>query len=84
MGRFSKENIERRLRVTYKDRYAGAGPEAPVFQVQNPEDIIIAVIGGAGKHSAYIPTFGATRSVTRALKRRDGAYARSVKDFKQR
>ena len=43
-----------------------------------PEDIIIAVIGGAGKHSAYIPTFGATRSVTRALKRRDGAYARSV------
>jgi hypothetical protein len=82
MGRFSKENIERRLRVTYKDRYAGASPDAPVFQVQNPEDIIIAVIGGAGKHSAYIPTFGATRSVTRALKRRDGSYARSIADFK--
>jgi hypothetical protein len=41
-------------------------------------------IGGAGKHSAYIPTFGATRAVTRALKRRDGSYARSVADFKVR
>ena len=25
------------------------------------------VTGGAGKHSAFIPTFGETRSVTRAL-----------------
>src|SRR4029450_11811772 len=81
LGRFSKENIERRLKVTYKERYAGASPEAPVYQVQNAEDIIIVVIGGAGKHSAYIPTFGATRSVTRPLRRRDGTYARSVSDF---
>jgi len=25
------------------------------------------VTGGAGKHSAFIPTFGATRSVTRKI-----------------
>lgn len=83
LGKFSKENIERRIRVTWKDRYANAGMDAPVFQVQNPEDIIIVVIGGAGKHSAFIPTFGATRSVTRALKRRDGQFARSVQEFRR-
>lgn len=82
LGKFSKENIERRVRVTWKDRYEHAGMEAPVFAVQNPDDIIIVVIGGAGKHSAYIPTFGATRAVTHALKRRDGQYARSVEDVR--
>ena len=58
-----------------KDR---AGVAAP--QVVNL--IIIVVIGGAGKHSAYIPTFGATRSVTRALKRRDGQFARSLEELR--
>lgn len=82
LGKFSQENIERRLRVTWRERYANAGMEAPVFLVQNADDIIIAVIGGAGKHSAYIPTFGATRAVTRALRRADGAYARSVEEFR--
>jgi hypothetical protein len=82
MGRFSKENIERRLRVTWKDRLGSAGLDAPVHMVQKPEDILIAVIGGAGKHSAVIQTFGATRPVTRALKTRDGSYARSVADFR--
>lgn len=82
LGKFSTENIERRLRVTWRERYADAPMDAPVFLVQNAEDIIIAVIGGAGKHSAYIPTFGATQSVTRALTRRDGQLARSVEEFR--
>jgi hypothetical protein len=30
------------------------------------------------KHSASIPTFGATKAVTRALKRKDGQLAMSV------
>jgi hypothetical protein len=55
-----------------------------VYAVQNASDIIIAVIGGAGKHSAYIPTFGATKAVTRALKRKDGQLAKSVEDFRGR
>jgi hypothetical protein len=81
--RFSKENIERRFLVTFKDRYANATEETAVPAVQRAEDIIIAVIGGAGKHSAYIPTFGATKSVTRALKRKDGALAKSVEEFRK-
>jgi hypothetical protein len=79
--RFSKENIERRFRVNFRERYANATEETAVPAVQRAEDIIIAVIGGAGKHSAYIPTFGATKAVTRALKRADGALAKSVADF---
>jgi hypothetical protein len=83
LWKFSKENIERRFHVTFKERYANATEEAMVPAVQRAEDIIIAVIGGAGKHSAYIPTFGATRSVTRALKRRDGELARSVGEVRK-
>jgi hypothetical protein len=83
LGKFSKENIERRFRIAFKDRYANAGPDAPVHALPRADDLLIVVIGGAGKHSAYIPTFGATRAVTRALKRRDGSYAHSVNDFKR-
>jgi hypothetical protein len=46
--------------------------------------LLIAVIGGAGKHSAVIHTFGGTKAVTRPLKTRDGKYAKSVADFKHR
>jgi hypothetical protein len=84
MGKFSKENIARRLRIRFKDKFGTAGMDALVPQVQNAEDIIIAVIGGAGKHSAYIPTFGETRSVTRALKRSNGQLAKTAEEFRQR
>jgi len=36
--------------------------------VERPEDILIAVAGGAGKHSVYLPTFGITRAVTRRVR----------------
>lgn len=35
--------------------------------VRRWEDIVVIVAGGAGKHSSCVPTFGATRSVTRAV-----------------
>lgn len=82
MGKFSPENIERRLKITYKARYANAGPDASVYAVQKAEDLLIAVIGGAGKHSAFVPTFGATLPVTRALKTADGRLAKSVAEFR--
>ena len=68
----------------FEGRYAQAGYEALVPMVRRPEAFIIVVIGGAGKHSAVIPTFGATHAVTRALKTRDGRLAKSVEDFRQR
>ncbi len=35
--------------------------------VGKPEDIHIVVSGGPGKHSAFIPTFGTSFSVTRKI-----------------
>jgi hypothetical protein len=35
--------------------------------VEKAEDIMVTVAGGAGKHSAFIPTFGAQKSVTRRI-----------------
>jgi hypothetical protein len=83
LGKFSKENIDRRFRITFKDKYGNAGMDALVPMVQRPEDLLIAVIGSSGKHSAVIPTFGATQPITRALKRRGGQLAKSVEDFRQ-
>jgi hypothetical protein len=37
--------------------------------VGRPEDILVMVAGGAGKHSAYIPTFGITKSCTKKIER---------------
>jgi len=83
MNRFSKEGIERRFRRKLADQYAKAPLDAPVRMVQKAEDLIVIVTGGAGKHSAYIPTFGNTRSVTRALKRSDGDIVKSVQELKR-
>ena len=82
LGKFSDENRERRLRVTFPERFATAGLDAMVPMCQSPQDYIVIVVGGAGKHSAVIPTFGNERSVTRALKRRDGKFAASVEDVR--
>jgi hypothetical protein len=51
--------------------------------VQRPQSYNIVVIGGAGKHSAYIPTFGGTQSVTRALQRPDGAFVTSIAELRR-
>jgi hypothetical protein len=46
-------------------------PALPMFR--KPEYLMIIVAGGAGRHSMWLPTFGAgTRSVTRAITDKDG------------
>jgi hypothetical protein len=42
-------------------------PDALVPAVPSADDILILVAGGAGKHSAALPSFGASVSVTRAI-----------------
>lgn len=81
LSRFSQENADRRFRARFDGLYVNAAPETRVPIVHNADDLIIMVVGGAGKHSAFIPTFGATRSVTRALKLQDGSLAKSIHDF---
>lgn len=41
--------------------------EALVPAVPSPDDILVLVAGGQGKHSAALPSFGATVSVTREI-----------------
>jgi len=80
---FSRVNVDRRFRVKFAEHYATADGDARVPMAQGAEDIMVVVLGGAGKHSMYIPTFGETRSVTRALKLADGTLARSVQAFRR-
>ena len=46
------------------------------------QDLQVAVAGGAGKHSAFIPTFGTTKSITKCVAFKDGRPVRSIKEFK--
>lgn len=83
LGRFAERNVERILRKRYPERFADAAIDALVPLAQSAEKLIVIVLGGAGKHSAFVPTFGLTSSVTRALKLRDGRLAQSVKEFRR-
>ncbi|MGZ8210516.1 MAG: hypothetical protein ACXWUH_08410 [Burkholderiales bacterium] len=83
LNRFSKETIERRFRRKLADQYADAPLDAPVRMFARPEDLLVIVTGGAGKHSSYMPTFGNTRAVTRALARADGELVNSVEELKR-
>ncbi len=83
MSRFSAESIDRRFRRKLADRYADAPPDAPVRMVTTPEDLVVIVTGGAGKHSQYVPTFGNTRAVTRALRRSDGELVKAIGELRR-
>jgi hypothetical protein len=61
-----------KLRAMYKaenwpDWVDQTDDEALCPIVGKPEDIHIVVTGGPGKHSAFIPTFGTSKSVTRRI-----------------
>jgi len=58
--------------------------EAGVPLIRAPEHLLIIVIGGPGRHSCWIPTFGAmTRAVTRAIALQDGTPAKSIQEFRR-
>lgn len=82
LGRFSKATADERFRKWDPARYGNAPDSTLVPIVQDPDDIVLIVLGGPGKHSMYLPTFGATRAVTRPLRRADGNFARSVDEFR--
>ena len=83
MSKFSKESIERRFRRKLAEKFADAPLDTQVHMWSKPEDLIIIVTGGAGKHSQWVPTFGNTRSATRALKRADGELVKSIQELKR-
>jgi hypothetical protein len=68
LGAFSPENLER-FAVIDPARFRGRGADETVAPATSPDDVMVVVAGGPGKHSAFIPTFGATRSVTVRIER---------------
>jgi hypothetical protein len=66
LKKFSADNIAR-FTLTHPERFEGAGPETLLPFASRPEDVMVIVAGGPGKHSAIVPTFGATRSVTERI-----------------
>jgi hypothetical protein len=63
LDRFSAENLAR-FAIVDPARFAGQPLETEVHWCLKPEDLMVVVAGGPGKHSSLVPTFGATRSVT--------------------
>ena len=60
--------LERYTEDTLMERFRQI-PDGPVPMVPTPEDLAIMVLGGPGKHSSWVPTFGgSTRSVTREIR----------------
>ena len=59
-------------------------PDTMIPIVRAAEDITVIVVGGAGKHSSWQPTFGdGTRPVRRTIARRDGTPLRRVADLRR-
>jgi len=66
LRRFSADNVARFMTI-HPERFEGSGPETLLPFASRPEDVMVIVAGGPGKHSAIVPTFGATRSVTERI-----------------
>jgi hypothetical protein len=63
-----------------RDRFPG---DSAVPIIARPDDLLVIVVGGFGRHSSWLPTFGeTTRPVTRAITTADGTPARSVQDLR--
>ena len=68
--------------AAFPARLRDACPDARVPLAQKPEDFVF-VVCAAGKHAAFIPTFGVTRSVTMARCHRGGRLVGSIREFKR-
>jgi hypothetical protein len=63
----------------FEDSFADAA-RLPI--IKTPQDLLIIVVGGFGRHSCWLPTFGdSTRAVTRAIAKADGTRVSSVNEF---
>ena len=63
LAAFGAENLAR-FAVINPALFADRPPGTTVGCCYGAEDLMIVVAGGPGKHSAVLPTFGATRAVT--------------------
>jgi hypothetical protein len=70
-------------RYQIERRGARDAPDTMLPIVRAAEDISVIVVGGAGKHSSWQPTFGdGTRPARRVIAARDGTPLRRVADVR--
>lgn len=76
----------RKLHVGAQERMLTRRPnwvDPAAFPVADtPEDIHVLVAGGPGIHAMFLPSFGASKVITRRLDRADGQPAASIEDFR--
>lgn len=65
--RFGPEFIEKVGRFRWAKRFSVDDPTTMIPILERPEDLIIVVAGGPGKHSSFIPTYPQSRRVTRKI-----------------
>ncbi|MBI2231326.1 MAG: hypothetical protein HYU46_19780 [Deltaproteobacteria bacterium] len=63
---FSQDNVERVL-MKRRPHLFEKGMPGCIRPIDEADDLIVLVVGGPGKHSAFVPTFGVNRSVTRII-----------------
>jgi hypothetical protein len=62
----SEENIRHRREA--RNAFGEYADSELVPLAGSSKDVVVMVVGGAGKHSCFMPTFGMTRSVTKRIR----------------
>jgi hypothetical protein len=84
-ARFPLARLGDEYRKHLIQRGAKDAPDTMVPAVRSADQLTVIVVGGAGKHSCWQPTFGdQTAPARRPMTRRDGSPLRSVAELVQR
>jgi hypothetical protein len=84
-ARFPLARLGDEYRAHLIQRGARDAPDTMVPAVRSADDLSVIVVGGAGKHSCWQPTFGdQTGPARRQIVRQDGSPLRSVADLTRR
>ncbi len=84
-ARFPLARLGEEYRKHLIQRGAKDAPDTMVPAVRSADQLTVIVVGGAGKHSCWQPTFGdQTAPARRAITRKDGTPLRSVADLTRR
>jgi hypothetical protein len=66
---FSEGNIVQRLQTRFPNEFSEYGAHTLVPVVHEAKNVMLCVLGGAGKHSMFIPSLGATQAASALIER---------------
>ncbi|MBI4504212.1 MAG: hypothetical protein HY691_01645, partial [Chloroflexi bacterium] len=71
--RFAAKDLQRLIAGRREELRGPVGPDTLITLAPSPSEFVVVVAGGPSTHSAYLASFGDTRSVTRAITDASGA-----------